>query len=278
MSSFPRGGYSYRPFKRARKFRRAVKFALGRSSRNPVKAAAYRMRGRGYHPYGQIARPYSSVPRDTKSLDSALLTTNVGNVGAFLHPNIALEGSAFYNRIGRQIQMKSLEVVWRWFTTSAAIATSELYGRLAVVYDRQPNGADPTIDQIWSNYRTNGTNYNNAAVFTNPTFKDRFVVLRDLRIILPAVGAGGTPASLGGFTFTRETNVHGGHSEHLQGLSGHIFIPLKDLMTTFKTSTNSIADISTGALYLIQWTSDTFNSPVATWTCETMTRLRYMDC
>ena len=95
-------------------------------------------------------------------------------------------------------------------------------GRIMIIYDRQPNGAFPSISDIIS------INVSTAPVFTsgiNMSKKSRFTILTDQYIDLDTDALGTKTVSL----FRNNINLE----------------------TEFSANGGTIADISTGAPYLV---------------------------
>lgn len=292
---------SYRGYRRGRsasKYKR--KYRTLKRARGYAAARRY-PRARGYHPYGQMMRPYSSVPRDFKTFDT-LGQSYTGrrnpfpfsSAGRFWALNTVINGASFWQRVGRQICMKSLELFYEIRTTGTNIIdTFRTCNRLLVVYDRQPNGAPPLISQILAEVgqttTAGGTNTPfgiltaNPWAEPNPVYKDRFVVLRSVKGILPPVGAGGATRfdqDRAGEDFVMLPADNGTHDQigATGMMTGHLFIPLKNLMTTFIDSTGGIGDIATGALWLIVQNDDQVAGAASTWGLNFNCRLKYMDC
>lgn len=176
----------------------------------------------------------------TIALGSVLATTNTN--GAIIPVNLVTSGNGPQNRIGRKITMKSLRVrgVARYFyapdVTSGNIDANSL--RMIVVYDAQPSGVLPTFDTIFGRTVQDGTEstqYQDSLRYDNT---DRFKVLRDVITKCdPNLfnSAGGTTDAV--------------TEEYLFDE----FIPLKGLPVQFsgQTDPTTIADLSTGGLYVI---------------------------
>lgn len=181
------------------------------------------------------------------------------------------EGSGFYNRIGRRIRMKSLHI--RGYISPGggnAAAVSQQMGRIMVLYDRQTNGAAPSIADILTNYDADGTARTTPAALCglNLNNRDRFVVLRDHQVILPAIGINGaTPA-----------NTAPGDVRNQDGNLVNMFIPLKGLEMHFKASsaTGPITDIATGSLLIVTVSNQDANASPA-WSFTWSGRLRFVD-
>lgn len=182
--------------------------------------------------------------------------------------NLLTAGAGSYERVGRKISMKSLRIFvhFVWQTSFDADANPpDLHGtayRICVVYDKQPSGVTPSFGDIFGTTNSSGATGHN--IFDNLRYSntERFRVLRDIRRApgkQPFV-----PVIANGKTYVHETMED--------------FIPLNGLETVYSgtTSPPTIADVSSGALYVIvRAESDTA-------TCSVnhnyaFTRLRYYD-
>lgn len=130
-------------------------------------------------------------------------------------------GNEVYNRIGRQIFMKNLEL--RGFINQQNGALNEQVCRVAVLYDRQSNGTAPTAAMLWD--LSGATSY--VASQYNLDNRDRFKVLYDkvLSIAPPLV------------------------NDSRKNIVAHI--PLNLYATFNYSNTGTITDIQTGALYVV---------------------------
>jgi len=151
-------------------------------------------------------------------------------------------GSDFNNRIGRKCVLKSVYLKWRCFPNyieepqaavyNAAFAFPQTMVRVLLVWDTNPNGVIPTIEDILQQTQTNVPD---PFSFINMNNRDRFRILLDkvhqfTAIIKTAAGTTSIGAN--------------------QTWNGKKFKKL-NLETIFNsTSAGTIGDISSGALYL----------------------------
>lgn len=133
--------------------------------------------------------------------------------------NGVVQGTSAETRIGRKIRMRSLDFRW----TAATATTTNASGgnlRVLIVYDKQANAALATVAGI-----LNTDDFHSPMNLAN---SDRFTVLRSF--LTPTIGFG---TSEGAST------------------SGHEFIPM-DLETIYNDGVaGTIADIQTGAVYVM---------------------------
>jgi len=119
-------------------------------------------------------------------------------------------------------------------------------GRLLLVYDRQPNGAFPAITDILYNQNAGAVEYGSGVNMTN---KSRFSIIRDLRLQID-------PLNSQSFVF-------------------HTFSRC-NAEVEFGADGGTVADIRTGALYLVAFTG-ILTAPGVMSIRNCMTRIRYFD-
>lgn len=133
-------------------------------------------------------------------------------------------GPGANERIGKKINWKSLQVRGRILAGSTGTVADP---SLLIVYDKRPTGTLPAITDILESAQSKALN--------NAQNENRFRILR--RFDWAMAGNSTTPAT--------GTEV----------VSADFFLPLKGLVAEYKsalsTGTGAIADIDTGALYLV---------------------------
>lgn len=222
---------------------------------------------------GGAAGLYSTGSKaELKAVDTPQLSLSFTDNPTPVLVNSCVEGASFYNRIGRKISMKSLQVtglIQRTFSNTAAIGPT--YGRVLLVYDRQPNGSFPSLSDIILAYKPDGTTYTASNVGVNMNNRDRFKILMDERINLPPLGVGG--ADTGDKVLNYEANGTGQQESY----NIKRYFKLNRLVTQFKASTDgSIGDFATGSLFMLTF-SDITDPAQNAWTTSLQARLRFWD-
>lgn len=199
---------------------------------------------------------------DTANTHAATLTMALNTTGSVQVVNLIQPGDEYFQRIGRRIEMKS-------FFINGVIQQTGVFGnpndycRIAIVYDRQPNGVITTWANVFSSTDQSGTAVSSALSNVNPNEMERYMVLADFRLALPTVTANtdSTAAADG---------VH-------TSFNINRFIKLKNLKAHYQaaTSPSTIADISTGALYVLTYGS--YAAGNDQWQAQLNWRLRYTD-
>lgn len=147
---------------------------------------------------------------------------SVAGVGPFLLNGCA-QGSDAVQHIGRKTQMKSL--YWIWQGSLAPTTAGTASQRLVIVYDKEAEGAAPTIAAV---AQTDIFNADNILAMNNLNNRDRFITLVDE--IVECTGTGG-PQS-----FMRK---------------GYRKI---DLPVVFNAGAGAtVASINTGSVYAVAW-------------------------
>lgn len=217
-----------------------------------------------YAPRGTGATELKCV--DTQGSVTSPFNT-IGLVTLVLNPPV--EGASFYNRIGRRIRMKSLHINgWIQPSGGNAAAVPPQYARILVLYDRQANGALPAGSDILQAYNAAGGTSNTFIDGLNMNNRDRFTILRDRKVVLPALGVMGATA-------TSQTNLDPDPNLK-KSLNYQEFIKLKGLETHFKASAGGVGDISTGALLMMTITYQDANATAA-WQLQYGARLKFYD-
>jgi len=209
---------------------------------------------------------------DANVMASIPKTDIIGATAVFTGLNLIQAGTGFYNRIGKKINMRSLHLTGQVIVIApGAIVMDGLpeYGRILVVYDKQPNGAFPAPADVLANHDNQGALSSNPFCNINQNNSDRFRIIRDIRLDIPNddpdEATSGDNAMLGVIDYTtNRVNVNE-------------FIFLNGLETQYSATANpaTIAEISTGALFLMTWgvVPSNNSSHAFKWTA----RLRYND-
>lgn len=156
--------------------------------------------------------------------------------------NVVQEGTSFYQRVGRKIEMKSLHI--KGYIIPQAIAnTAPDFIQWAVVYDRQPSlaAALPIYSSIFQDVSAAGAAVSSVWASVNLDDRDRYVVLRNKRIWMP------TNTAVAG------TNPSQNLIQTGEQLMINEFIKLGNLTSQYGPTANpiTIANIATGALYFV---------------------------
>lgn len=196
--------------------------------------------------------------REVKSYDQPLVNGNLpaynsppvyGTVGAafagFTCLNAIGQGSAFYERVGSKIVIKTIQLNANVYCP----ATYSGVVRVALVYDRQSNGAAPAITDVFNSYTFSGTSGLIDGSGINMQNRSRFQVIRDQFFNLDAA----------------------------QSLFHHIKWFCKGRWEVeYKSNTGAITDIATGSLLLFAWLGipGGAGNPVL---ADVVARIRYYD-
>lgn len=219
-----------------------VKFAKQMGSFYAAKAVQRARPARGI----SNASVFQNVSRrpELKFLDVLTSAIGLNTTGTLTPLNLCAQGTDATQHIGRQTTMKSLY----WMFQGQMAPTSTLGGsvRLVVVYDKEAEGAAPTIA---TGAQTDIFNQDNIVAQMNLNNRDRFVVLVDE--IIECIGTAGPQA------FFRK---------------GYRKIQMPVVFNAVTTAT--ITAINTGSVYAVTWQNGIATaSPMA----ELQTRIRFED-
>lgn len=194
---------------------------------------------------------------ELKSVDTvgtlALSNTGVGS-GHTALINGLIPGVERYNRLGRRVTAKSINVRCYVYTSAASPAVVDDLFRFAVVWDEQPTGTLPTSANLWNGVDSSGAVTTNMLSFNNRDNSMRFKVLR---------------------THTVQINAEQQASETYQGrIYWEWNIPCNYTTQYNAGVTGGLGDIVTGALYLVAHGN---NSSTAQWSVDYTTRFKFFD-
>jgi len=195
----------------------------------PASAAAISA-GYGYLRY----RNARSARVEKKVVDINEATYAVENTGTQLALlNGCVAGSQNFNRIGRKICLKSLQI--RGYFLATDFSTAQTFARMIVVYDKQSNGSAPTFANIIQSQNIAGTTSSLATDMVNLDNRDRFEIIRDKQVALAALQNTATQAFSGAPTI----------------LYVEDYIKLGNRETVYNAGTaGTVGDITSGALYV----------------------------
>ena len=148
--------------------------------------------------------------------------------------NGCIAGSQNYNRIGRKINNRSIQVRgWINSVTTGAAADDQLC-RMLIVYDKQSNGAAPTWANVIQSQDITGATSSTSSDMVNLDNRDRFIVLRDRCYAMSFQSSTATQA------------VQGSHTVCM--VEEYFKINLE---TIFNAGTaGTVGDITTGAIHV----------------------------
>lgn len=170
-------------------------------------------------------------------------------------------GAGFNTRVGSRIEMKNLHV--RGFVNNKATSAVS-FGRMLIVYDRQPNGVVFVIADLLKSRDNVGTAATTGSSEINLDNRDRFIIVRNEQFYFPPV-TNTAGVLTNGPSFPGQTERY----------DVNLFIPLAGLVTLYNGTSNPavIGDINSGALFAV-FVSQTVDN---TWQAGLGFRLRYKD-
>lgn len=195
---------------------------------------------------------FSGGMMELKFYDSQTMNTNIGyNLTTPIQccNNIA-SGTDYNARLSRRICMKSIMISYIAQVNAANTAPDKAdFIRVWIVYDLQANGVTPAITDFLA---TSSAQYDALLENNNLNNRARFLVLYDKK---HALSTGCAPVIV------------------------RKYVKLRGLETTYNSTTNSDASISTGALWVFAISGVYAMAGVAPISLENLhTRLRFVDC
>lgn len=200
--------------------------------------------------WGYTYSQRKSALGEIKMVDVASVTLKPGLTAApaAILLNGLEDGSAYWNRIGRKINMTSYTIEGSFIPNDDAVAGPRptFHIRYLVVYDRQPNGTLPNFSDILTSRTKTGTAVSTVYAQVNEANKDRFLVLENKLITVPASE----------LTATTEFESTSWGCRNLKVLDWDpvnikTYRKLPALPVSYSASTGDIGDIRTGSLFLM---------------------------
>lgn len=189
----------------------------------------------------------------------------LNTTGSIYALNLVQVGSSMFNRVGRRIQLISMRMriqiqVIIGITRSVPVDT----GKIAVVYDKQTNGAYPTLADVYQDTEQTGANTATSISGLNMNNRDRFITIMEKNIVLASGAVNPTGTVVNSFPQDLTTL----YLDEYRKLS---------LTTHFRSDSNPavIGDISNGGLYFITYANLAAGAEgyQVIWNC----RLKYID-
>jgi len=165
----------------------------------------------------------------------------IDSTGALVLLNGLARGDEINERNGREVVMKSVQIN---FGVQCTITTgTDQYARVLLVYDRQSNGAAPAITDILVS--------NNTTAVRNLENRRRFKILMDRRYTLNQASEAGSK------------------------ISDSFYRRLRHPITFNSGDAGTVADITTGSLYLVTMGSNAAGATAGS--CLYYSRVRFQD-
>jgi hypothetical protein len=208
---------------------------------------------------------------EIKSIDSSSLTTanpwgviTISSTTSITLLNGTSPGAAFWNRIGRKVHWQSIQFnAVLALINATARSSDEDYCKIALVWDRQCNGAPPIYSDMFQDTDAGGASTSWAGSHRNLNNAKRFTVLREWQWFLPPMNVTNT-----GFVTVA--------SSPMPAIPYTMdFYKKCNLETQYKADTGLIGDISSGGLFLVCVSSNPSNG--SCFTLQGECRLRFLD-
>ena len=209
-------------------------------------------------PQRSLVHPVSLPPTELKSVDSSgtIALNNDGlGTGHTALINGLIPGSNNYQRIGRRVTAKKINIRCYVYTSAASPAVIDDIFRFAVIFDEQPSTiAAITSSALWEQTTNTGVTSTNMLSFNNRNNSMRFKTLRSHMVQINA-----------------EQQASETYKERI--------LWEWDIPCNYTTQYNAgvtglVGDITTGALYFVAHGN---NSATAQWSVDYSIRYKYHD-
>lgn len=184
-----------------------------------------------------VALLKSLINTEAKYID-ATSSLNILNSGVVVPLNLCSQGTSVTTREGNSVKNKSLAGKYTAYWNTASVQTFQ-WIRFMIIHDSQPNGVLPNINTILQT-----VNYLSPK---NDAGRQRYRTLHDKT-----------------FCVSQQGNPN---------IEQDIYFKLGDHTNYGLGNAGTIADISTGAYYLVMISDVALNGPGAAW----YTRMRFID-
>lgn len=197
---------------------------------------------------------------------------NIDNAGKAVQSiNLVQQGTSVAQRIGNKIALRSIKLAIYLAELVRLVPQAQanpFYGRVILVYDRQPGGTYPSFFQMFNGYFPDGatlTNEIGSGLDVNNL--QRYTVIMDKKCLFPPNLPARDGSSFTGYVGSTIPEPH---------FMINDFVPLHDLESMFNSNTTfGLPQITTGALYLVVTADeDHASSP---WYMQGVIRLTFRD-
>jgi len=185
--------------------------------------------------------------RNCKMADSVITTaqTITPTAGLILIGSVS-QGAGRYNRIGNGITYAGIKInltLRNVQTVSFSAAPDQV--RIALVYDRQPNGTTPSYQDIYQEQLNTGATGSTVWCGQNPDNIDRFTVVKEWNIATPGFSNNGS-GDLVAMGAQDSDFFHSTLIYEDDDLAAH------NLQAFYSSSASGIANFTQGALWLVR--------------------------
>jgi len=177
--------------------------------------------------------------KEVKNVDRPAGTYTIVSSGQITPINLIRTGTSICNRVGRRIQLVSLQLDG---ALGALRTAGGDYARIMVVYDKQPSPGTATISDILLDIDQAKTGNTDVYSHPNPNNVERFIILRDHRVMLPSITVTGSQITAIGLV-----------EQDVRTFTINDYIHLNAFDTQYKADSSPavLGDIASGALYLV---------------------------
>lgn len=258
----PRGRFARGRYRRSARFRGYRRFRKRRS----VTSSRFKSNCHAFRPKSKlIDNAFStSLLNESQTRYDNTGGNQTGKQGCFFHLNTIQEGVGPQDRLSRRLWMKSLKIdidigansavtnIGGGATPAAGQLSADTELRMLLVYDRQTNGVAPQPADILRMVSPGGSPIDATWAYQNQNTMNRFTILRDKFMKLPAYTVIGAAPN-------NQVKLDPGNSMFTaQRSQVHKYVKLGSLCTDWTDVVKDLSAVESGALYFIAFT-DTGN-------------------
>lgn len=207
---------------------------------------------------------YSKYKKSEKRYVDSFGTVAVSTTPVFNLLNAAFIGGLWYQREGKTTKNLGLDLKIDVYNAGLNLtALDESTVRIMVLWDKMAQGTTTVIGDVLEDCQKAGTTQNIVLSNVNMNKRDRYEILSQEFVSLPAIGVSGAVSSL------QQTNTTVGRS-----IQRYIKV---NRQTEFNVGNNGdISDINSGALFLVIWADSGVDATPA-FKVEYTTRLSFYE-
>ncbi|AXQ66480.1 MAG: hypothetical protein [Cressdnaviricota sp.] len=200
-------------------------------------------------------RVFKSAPSEVKTVDIPVQTNLLSTTAIFTTLNATALGTEIYNRIGRRIHLKSIQLRGQILKLNNGGVNDSDFCRIILFYDNE--GTTSAIADLLTSTDATGAVTSDVFSLVNPSNFERYKVFKDTQYSMPADGS-----------VLPSSNVI---TDYKGDYSFKYFIKLKDLPTNYGTG----GSIAGGGLQLM--TVGAQSASLADYQVRWFARVRYSD-
>lgn len=244
-----------------------MKTAIKKKSRSLPVGASKKIKKLRFNLVGKESQKPELKVVDVNDAGSAPVVNLVSTTATVALLNGLDLGTGAFQRLGRSVHLRTLHVRGGFYPSLQDGSFGGECLRVLVVYDRQPNGVAPSVIDIMQSIDANGNGSTTPFDYPNLANSERFIILADKQVNLSNTRYIVASSYFGQQNTLSELDSSDRNFDRYIDVSG--------LPTQYKGDDETVASISTGALFL--YTLGSQAAATAGVTFNWTARLRYSD-